>query len=213
VKRGSLPSKCRRSRETFHHAHSTAREPRGKREQILCVHHGQSQQAEYFHFLKYAPAKVGLFATRNSRRIVSGRRLMKRFLHAGLAIRLLVATLSPASGAPALNEDVRRGIADPSVQSWKSGGETSTLPWSAPRGHHQPRLGDVPVAPSSGMFAGIAESEGRYPAAWRDRPAHPVLQGCIAPLRLTAPCSALPFRSTQQEPGHGWNAVKRVIAS
>jgi len=113
------------------------------------VHHGQSQQPEYFHFLKYAPAKVGLFATRNSRRIVSGRRLMKRLLYAGLATRLLVATLSPASGAPALNEDVRRGIADPSVRSWKSGGETSTLPWSAPRGHHQPRLGDIPVAPAS----------------------------------------------------------------
>jgi hypothetical protein len=149
ARRGSLPSKCRRSRETFHHARSTAREPRGKREQILCAHHGQSQQPEYFHFLKYAPAKVSLFATRNSRRIVSGRRLMKRFLYAGLAIRLLVATLSPASGAPALDEDVRRGIVDPSVQSWKSGGETSTLPWSAPRGHHQPRLGDIPVAPAS----------------------------------------------------------------
>ena len=61
---------------------------------------------------------------------------MKKLLYLGLAIRLLVATLSPASGAPFLNE------------SWKSGSETSTLPWSAPRGHHQPRFGDIPGSPA-----------------------------------------------------------------
>jgi hypothetical protein len=74
---------------------------------------------------------------------------MKRLLYLGLAIRLLVATLSPASGASAIGEALGHGIVDPSVQSWKSGSETSTLPWSAPRGHHQPRLGDIPAAPAS----------------------------------------------------------------
>jgi hypothetical protein len=112
------------------------------------MHHGQSQHPEFFHFLKYTPAKVSLFATRNSR-CIARRHQMKRLLYLGLATRLLVATLSPASGAPGLNEDVGHGIADLSVQSWKSGGETSTLPWSAPRGHHQPRLGDIPAAPAS----------------------------------------------------------------
>ena len=62
---------------------------------------------------------------------------MKRLLYLGLAIRLVIATLSPASGAPAQNE------------AWKSGNETSTLPWSAPRGHHQPRLEDLPASSAS----------------------------------------------------------------
>jgi hypothetical protein len=115
---------------------------------FVSAHHGQSQQPEHLHFLKYTKANGNLIVVRRLRRIAR-RRSMKRLLYLGLAIRLLVATLSPASGAPALDEDVRRGIVDPSVQSWKSGGETSTLPWSAPRGHHQPRLGDIPVAPAS----------------------------------------------------------------
>jgi hypothetical protein len=38
---------------------------------------------------------------------------------------------------------VRRGAADamlsaPSARAWKAGNETTTRPWSAPAGHHQP---------------------------------------------------------------------------
>ena len=71
---------------------------------------------------------------------------MRRLQYLGLAARLLVATLSPANGAPALDEGTQHGIANPSALAWKSGHETSTLPWSAPRGHHQPRLGEIPAS-------------------------------------------------------------------
>ena len=60
---------------------------------------------------------------------------MKSVMYVGLAMRLFVAAASPAYGAPALGTD-----------GWKAGNETSTLPWSAPRGHHQPRLVDSPAS-------------------------------------------------------------------
>lgn len=61
---------------------------------------------------------------------------MKRVMYVGLAMRLFVAAASPAYGAPALG-----------THAWKAGNETATLPWSAPRGHHQPRLLDIPASP------------------------------------------------------------------
>ena len=63
---------------------------------------------------------------------------MKSVMYVGLAMRLFVAAASPAYGAPALEDRI----------AWiASGNETSTLPWSAPRGHHQPRLADIPASP------------------------------------------------------------------
>ena len=50
---------------------------------------------------------------------------MKRIMYVGLAMRLFIAAASPAYGAP-----------PPGTDAWKAGNETSTLPWSAPRGHH-----------------------------------------------------------------------------
>ena len=60
---------------------------------------------------------------------------MKRVMYVGLAMRLFVAAASPAYGTPALG-----------THAWMSGNETSTLPWSAPRGHHQPRVADIPAS-------------------------------------------------------------------
>ncbi len=60
---------------------------------------------------------------------------MKSVMYVGLAMRLFVAAASPAYGAPALE-----------TVAWKAGNETSTLPWSAPRGHHQPRVVDIPAS-------------------------------------------------------------------
>ena len=49
-----------------------------------------------------------------------------------------------------------------------------------------------------------AEREAALPDPGRGAPRDRlVLQGCVAPLRLTAPRSALRFRPTQQEPGQG----------
>ena len=74
---------------------------------------------------------------------------MKKLLYLGLTLRLVVATLSPANGVPAVNEDVRHRLATPAVQPWKFGSETSALPWSAPRGHRQLRLRDISALPAS----------------------------------------------------------------
>jgi hypothetical protein len=126
---------------------------------FVSAHHGQSQQPEHLHFLKYTKANGNLIVVRRLRRIAR-RRSMKRLLYLGLAIRLLVATLSPASGAPALDEALRHGISDRSVLSWKSGSETLTLPWSAPRGHHQPRLADIPRPPAAGQLD-LSEEDAR----------------------------------------------------
>jgi hypothetical protein len=75
-------------------------------------------------------------------------------LHLGLAMRLFVATVSPACGAPLSIEGVPHPILHStmpvsSVQPWRSGSETATLPWSAPLGHHQPRLADIPASSAS----------------------------------------------------------------
>ena len=59
---------------------------------------------------------------------------MKSVMYVGLAMRLFVAAASPAYGESA-----------PGTHAWASGNETSTLPWSAPRGHHQPRVVDIPA--------------------------------------------------------------------
>src|ERR1700744_6726603 len=48
---------------------------------------------------------------------------------------------------------------------------------------------------SFGMFAGIVERKAA------SRAAQPVLQGCVAELRLTAPRPSLPLHPTQQEQG------------
>jgi len=78
---------------------------------------------------------------------------MKSFLPLGLAARLLVA-VSPVSGAQALVGEqhipvVQSSNSVASVHPWKSGNETSTRPWLAPIGHHQPRAVDVPTSPAS----------------------------------------------------------------
>jgi hypothetical protein len=75
---------------------------------------------------------------------------MKSLMYLGLATRLFVAAVSPAWGAPALVERTQYQPVSALVSSvgpWTSGSEMSTLPWSAPRGHHQPRLGDIPTSP------------------------------------------------------------------
>lgn len=78
---------------------------------------------------------------------------MKSLMYLGLAMRLFVAAVSPACGAPALNEGTQHQSASTMLVSsaypWTSGNEMSTLPWSAPRGHHQPRLADIPASPAS----------------------------------------------------------------
>jgi hypothetical protein len=56
--------------------------------------------------------------------------------------------LSTAAAAPVLAQTAIRGTANamalaPPPPS-KIGSETSTLPWSAPVGHRQPRINDVP---------------------------------------------------------------------
>ena len=75
---------------------------------------------------------------------------MNSLMYVGLATRLFVATLSPACGAPALNGEMQYRPASTifvsSARPWTSGSETSTLPWSAPRGHHQPRVVDIPAS-------------------------------------------------------------------
>ena len=78
---------------------------------------------------------------------------MKTYMYIGLAVRLLVTAVSPACGAPALNVETRHQSVEStrlvsSAYPWVSGNETSTLPWSAPRGHHQPRLADIPAPPA-----------------------------------------------------------------
>ena len=78
---------------------------------------------------------------------------MKSVMYVGLAMRLFVAAASPAYGAPAPSAETPRPSVEStkpvsSVQAWKAGSETSTLPWSAPRGHHQPRLVDIPASPT-----------------------------------------------------------------
>ena len=76
---------------------------------------------------------------------------MKSPMYLSLAMRLFVATVSPACGAPVLNVETQHRSVEStrlasSVPPWTSGHETSTLPWSAPRGHHQPRLADIPAS-------------------------------------------------------------------
>jgi hypothetical protein len=114
----------------------------------------QSKGPEYRRFLKYAPANGSLPVTRRLRRLVERRRSMKSVMYVGLAMRLFVAAVSPASGAPAMNEGTQHqplsATLASSVHPWTSGSETSTLPWSAPRGHHQPGMADFPA--SSGSF-------------------------------------------------------------
>jgi hypothetical protein len=61
---------------------------------------------------------------------------MNRVMYVGLAMRLFAAAASPAYGAPGL-----------ATHAWTAGNETATLPWSAPRGHHQPRFVDIPASP------------------------------------------------------------------
>ena len=78
---------------------------------------------------------------------------MKSVMYVGLAMRLFVAAASPAYGAPAPNAETLHPSVEStkpvsSVHAWKAGNETSTLPWSAPRGHHQPRLVDIPASPT-----------------------------------------------------------------
>ena len=77
---------------------------------------------------------------------------MKSYMYAGLAMRLLVTAVSPASGTPALNVDTQHPSVESmrvasSIHPWTSGNETSTLPWAAPRGHHQPGVSDIPSRP------------------------------------------------------------------
>jgi hypothetical protein len=77
---------------------------------------------------------------------------MKSVVYVGLAMRLLVAAASPAHGAPVPNAETLHPSVEStkpvsSVRPWTSGNETATLPWSAPRGHHQPRLVDIPASP------------------------------------------------------------------
>jgi hypothetical protein len=114
----------------------------------------RSKDPEYRRFLKYQPADNSLAAKRELRGMVSRRCSMKRLIYLGLAVRLFVAAVSPASGTPALNVGPPHQAAGPmklvsSVHPWTSGSETATLPWAAPRGHHQPRLADVPASPAS----------------------------------------------------------------
>lgn len=75
-------------------------------------------------------------------------------LRLALAARLIVATTSPVWAQSAVlaravvAEDRVRNAVTP-ASPWKPGGETATLPWSAPVGHHQPRVDDVPARASS----------------------------------------------------------------
>lgn len=68
------------------------------------------------------------------------------------AYALYLPSVSPGAGdAPSQRPDVpvvNHGPADamasaPSVRPWTAGNETATRPWSAPVGHHQPRVVDV----------------------------------------------------------------------
>ena len=60
------------------------------------------------------------------------------------------AILSAAAAAPALAQTAIRGTTDAMASaplpSAKRGSETSTLPWSAPVGHRQPRVDEVPAS-------------------------------------------------------------------
>jgi hypothetical protein len=68
------------------------------------------------------------------------------------AYALYLPNVAPAIGsAPPQRQDVsivNHGLADairsaPSVRPWKAGNETTTKPWLAPVGHHQPTGADV----------------------------------------------------------------------
>jgi len=79
---------------------------------------------------------------------------MIRCLRFALAARLMVAMTSPvwaqsaALARVAVTEDRVHNAVTP-ASPWKRGGETATLPWSAPVGHHQPRASDMPARASS----------------------------------------------------------------
>jgi hypothetical protein len=59
------------------------------------------------------------------------------------------AILSAAAAAPVLAQTIIRGTTDAMASAplppSKRGSETSTLPWSAPVGHRQPRVDEVPA--------------------------------------------------------------------
>jgi hypothetical protein len=60
--------------------------------------------------------------------------------------------------------------AAPSVRPWKAGSETTTMPWSAPMGHHQPTAVDVSEADSQRT---LDEEDARV-----DRIVNGVCRGC-----------------------------------
>jgi hypothetical protein len=69
---------------------------------------------------------------------------------ARLTLLFAAAILSAATAAPVLAQTAIRGTADAMASvplpPSKRGNETSTLPWSAPVGHRQPRVDEVPVS-------------------------------------------------------------------
>lgn len=71
-----------------------------------------------------------------------------------------------AVGQVQLNEQT------PAERAWVPGNETATRPWSAPVGHHQPRVIDVPTAPAS-LQRMLEEEDARI-----DRIVKSICRGC-----------------------------------
>jgi hypothetical protein len=86
------------------------------------------------------------------------------------------AILSAAAVAPALAQTAIRGTADAMASAplppQKRGSETSTLPWSAPIGHRQPRVEDVPA--SERLTREALDQEDAYV----DRKINNICRGC-----------------------------------